>query len=69
MNINLNGIVQWITVLQQLEAKGKPAWDSVKKTLADHGIEADTAALDEVIADAARRKAQAERDAAGPSQT
>lgn len=55
--------MQWLGVLQQVEAAGSGAWDSVKAALAAHGIEADTAQLDAVIADAARRKALAEREA------
>ena len=37
----------------------------IRGVLAANGIEADTAALDAVIADAERRKAQAEADAQG----
>ena len=61
--MNLAAILQWLGLLQQIEQKGAAVFASVKKALADHGIEADTSALDEVIADAARRKALAEREA------
>lgn len=57
--------LQWLALGQQVFAKGEAVWNQIKGVLSANGIEADTAALDQVIADASRRKAQAERDAAG----
>lgn len=65
--MTLQAILQWITLLGQIEQKGSAAFAAVKQALANHGIEADTAALDAVIADAARRKALAEAEARPPS--
>lgn len=65
MRFSVDGIIKWIGVLQQIQAKGKPAIDAVRAALAAHGIEADNALLDGVIADDARREALARRDAAG----
>lgn len=65
MNFSLTSLLQWFTLLQQIVDKGEEAWGPVKAILAAHGIEADTSALDDVIVDAARRKALAEREAAG----
>lgn len=64
--MTLQAIFQWLALLQQLEQKGSAAFAAVKQVLATHGIEGDTAALDAVIADAARRKALAEAEARPP---
>lgn len=56
-------ITRWISLLENLRAAGKPAIDAVRDALAAHGIEADNALLDGVIADATRREALAEREA------
>lgn len=56
-------IMQWITLGQQVFEKGASAFNAVKAALAANGIEADTAELDKVIADADRRKALAENEA------
>lgn len=64
--MNLAAVLQWLDIAQQIEAKGEGVWTAIKAVLVDHGIEADTAALDAAIADAARRKALAEHEAAGP---
>lgn len=57
-------ILQWIALFDKIKANAK-VFDQIKGVLAANNIEADTAALDEVIADATRRKALAEREAAG----
>lgn len=61
---NLGALIQWLTIGEQVFDKGATVWADIQKVLAAHGIAADTAALDAVIADAARRKALAEQDAA-----
>jgi hypothetical protein len=61
----LQAALKWLALAQQIIAAGSGPWNQIKAVLAAHGIEADTAALDEAIADAGRRKAQAEADAKG----
>ena len=63
--MDVQAILQWIGVLQRIQASGGTAYAEIKGVLAAHGIEADTAALDAVIADASRRKAIAQREATG----
>jgi len=53
---NIAAILQWISIGQQVIEKGAPAWAAVKVVLASHSISSDTSALDEVIADADRRR-------------
>ena len=67
--ISFTAIVQWIGLLQQIVTGGTTVWDKIKAILVDHGIDADTAALDAVILDAAARKAQAQADATPPPPT
>lgn len=56
MNLEaLKVAMAWLAIGQQVIAQGAAAWESVKAALAAHGIEADTAILDGVIADAQRR--------------
>jgi len=59
-------ILKWIGLFQQIHTAGGSAWADVKAALANHGIEADTAALDAVIADADARAARRRGDAAEP---
>lgn len=61
----LETAMKWLALGQQIVQRGTAVWEQIKGVLAQHGIEADTVALDDVIADADRRKAQAERDAIG----
>ena len=49
--------LQWLQVGQQVIAAGAGVWSQIQAVLRSNGIEADTSALDEVIADAERRKA------------
>lgn len=56
-------IIQWIAIFDQIRQRGGTVFSQIKTVLAANGIDADTSALDEVIADAARRKALAEREA------
>jgi hypothetical protein len=61
--IELQAALSWLGVLQQVIDAGGGVMSEIKGVLSAHGIEADTAALDVVIADAERRRAQAEADA------
>lgn len=61
----LQTALKWLALGQQVIAAGAGPWAEIKAVMAAHGIEADTAALDAVIADADRRKALAEADAKG----
>ena len=61
----LQEVLKWLALAQQIKAAGEGPWNQIKAVLAANGIEADTAALDVVIADADRRKALAEADAKG----
>ena len=63
--MDLQAALQWLGVLQQVVNAGGSVYAQIKGVLAANGIEADTAALDVVIADAERRRAQAEQDAKG----
>lgn len=65
MQEQLAAAIQWLALGQQVVAGGEALWKELKGVLTSHGIDADNAALDRVIVDAARRKAQAEADAAG----
>lgn len=65
MKIDIEAVIKWVGVLQRLRAAGQPALDAVRQALAAHGIEADNALLDAVIADDIRREAIARKDAAG----
>lgn len=64
---NLAGLIQWLTIGDQVFDKGQAVWSDIRKVLEAHGIAADNAALDAVIADAARRKALAQQDAGSPA--
>lgn len=61
-----NAVLNWITLGQQVVEKGASVMNQIRAVLAANGIEADTAALDAVIADAERRKEQARIDAGLP---
>jgi hypothetical protein len=61
----LDALFQWFSVFQKIVLAPSAVFTDIKRVLAAHGIEADTAALDAVIADASRRKAIAQREAAG----
>jgi hypothetical protein len=61
----LQTALAWLSLGQQVITAGEDVWNQIKGVLAANGIEADNAHLDAVIADAARRKAQAEADARG----
>lgn len=58
-------IIQWIGIGQQIIASGSGLYSQIMGILRANGIQADTSALDEVIADADRRKAIAEAEARG----
>ena len=60
---NLAALFKWIELGQQIVQAGLPALAAVKAALAANGIEADTAALEAVIEDAEKRKAEAEASA------
>lgn len=60
--MELEAAMKWLAFGQKVIAAGAGALADVKAAAAAHGIEADTAALDAVIADAVRRKVQAEED-------
>ena len=67
MNLeSLKVALQWLTIGQQVIAKGSAAFGAVKAALAAHGIEADTSALDAVIADGEARAARARAEANAP---
>lgn len=59
----LQAALQWLALGQQVVAAGAGVLGQIQDVLKANGIEADTAALEQVIADADRRKALAERDA------
>jgi hypothetical protein len=65
LDISFAAALQWIQVGQKVIQAGAPVLAEIKATMARHGIEADTSALDAVIVDAARRKAIAEAEAKG----
>lgn len=65
MTVDLEMAMKWLAFGQAVFSAGTGAWQRVKDAATEAGVEHDTAALDAVIEDAARRKAQAERDAAG----
>ncbi len=58
-------ILQWLGVFEKIQASasGVAAFADVKRVLADHGIDADTSALETVIVDATRRQALAKHEA------
>lgn len=64
-NISITALLAWIKLGQQVWEVGAPAFESIRKALAAHGIDQDNALLDVVIAEAPNRKAQAQADAAG----
>ena len=63
--MDVNAAITWLQLLPRIIDAGQPAVNAIVKTLKDHGIEADTTALDAVIADADARRARAEREAEG----
>lgn len=65
MKFDVEQIIAWMGALQRIKAAGSPAVDAVRQVLAAHGIEADNALLDGVIADDIRREAIARQDALG----
>ncbi len=59
MGALIAAIATWNSILPALIAAGNngvAAFEAIKAVLAQHGIEADTAALDKVIIDAGKRK-------------
>lgn len=56
-------ISAWAPIIQGVEQKGVEVYNAIKKTLEDHGVEVDTAKLDEIIADAEARRRRAEEEA------
>lgn len=64
----LAGLNQWISLFGAVYAGGEKLWSDIKGVLANHGIQADTDALDAVIADAARREGIAREQALGGSE-
>lgn len=67
VNSDLQAGILWLQLGEQIIAGGETLWGKLKTVLADHGIAADNSELDFIILDAAKRKAQAELDAAGGS--
>ena len=65
MPSGLDDAVKWLQFGQAIMAQGLGAWNAIKAAAAANGVEADTAALDAVIVDAARREEIARRDAEG----
>lgn len=59
----LQSVLQWLAIGQQVVQAGAGVMAQIRSVLEANGIEADTAALDQVIADADRRRAIAEREA------
>jgi hypothetical protein len=62
----MDAISQWLRILDRIQeagARGQEAFVQIKGVLAAHSIEAETAALDAVIANATRREAIAAREA------
>lgn len=59
-------ILQWLALGEKVVLAGADVLAQVRAVLAANGIEADTAALDAVIVDAARREEQARIDAGLP---
>lgn len=65
--MNLQAIIQWIAVLERVQAAGGKGWAEIKAAIAAQGFEADTAAIDAALEDVARRKAIAAREAGADS--
>jgi hypothetical protein len=63
--MSIAAIIAWIQIGQQVWEAGDAAIQAVRRALRDHGIDADNALLDTVIASARERKARAEADAGG----
>jgi hypothetical protein len=63
----LAALQNWMALGNIVVTGGKALWDDLQGVFAKHGIEQDNAALDAVILNAATRKAQADREAAGPA--
>ena len=63
--MNPLAIYQWITLGYQLFEKGTEAWTRVQNAMRAEGVEADNSELDRVAADADRRRAISEKEAAG----
>ena len=61
----LPALIAWIQLGQQVFDGGTELWGKIHTLLQDNGIEADNQALLAGIADAQRRKAQAQADAQG----
>jgi hypothetical protein len=59
----IGAILEWFALGEKVIAGGTAVIAAIKKAAVDNGIDADTAALNEVSADAARRKALAEQEA------
>jgi hypothetical protein len=62
---NLATLIEWMKIGQRVIEVGMPLWNDIKLVLANHGVEADSALLEQVIEDAARRQALAEAEAGG----
>lgn len=65
MKLDVQTVIHWIGLLQQLQEKGQPAIDAVKQAMAAHGVEADNAILDNIVIDAARQRELTRQEAAG----
>lgn len=63
--IDMQAAIKWLVIGQQVFERGREVWEPIKAVLDANGIATDNVALDKVILDAERRKAQAQRDANG----
>lgn len=63
--MSLEFIVAAFTLIHKIVQGGAPLVADIRAVLANHGVEADTAFLDQVIADAARRQRIAKAEAEG----
>lgn len=61
--VELEAALKWLAFGQQVVTAGAGALAAVKAAAAANGVQADTAAMEAVIADAERRKKLAEEDA------
>lgn len=61
--VSIDVVLKWLGLLPQIISGGTAVYASVKAALAAHGIEAENAELDAVMADADRRKALALHEA------
>lgn len=63
MNLDFAAVMAWLRILPQVVQAGVGVFAQIKGVLQDNGVDADTAELDRVIADAEARRQRAEAEA------